>query len=104
MSKIVTVVYEKGVLRPLRPLKLRESQRVRIQLLPDEPVSGRLSDDVKDVVNGLIAAGLMHAPAERDVIPPDPLSTEERKALAARLGRAPGKLISEMVIEDRGER
>lgn len=36
-------------------------------------------------------------------IPPDPVSAEERKALADRLGRAPGKSASEMIIEDRGE-
>lgn len=103
MSEIVTVVYEKGVLRPLRPLKLRESQRVRIQLLPDEPVSRKLSNEVEDVIQDLIVAGLMHARAEQGVIPPDPLSPKERKALADRLGHVPGKLTSEMVIEDRGE-
>jgi len=72
MTEIVTAVYEKGILRPLQPLKLRERQTVRIQIL-------------------------------RDAIPLDPLSTQERQALADRLGSAPGKTASEMVIEDRGE-
>ena len=103
MSKIVTVVYEKGMLRPLRPLELQESQRVRIQLLPDETAPGKLNNEGEDVIQELIVAGLMHGPAEQGAIPTDPLSTEERKALADRLGCAPGKLTSEMVIEDRGE-
>ncbi|MEB3773836.1 MAG: antitoxin family protein [Desulfurococcales archaeon] len=36
MSKVVRVRYEKGVLRPLEPLELREGEEVRIQVLPLE--------------------------------------------------------------------
>ena len=36
MTEIVTAVYEKGILRPLQPLKLRERQTVRIQVLLDD--------------------------------------------------------------------
>ena len=103
MSEIVTAVYENGKLRPLQPLKLRERQTVRIQVLQDEPVQGKPDNEVDEVIQNLIAAGLMRAHPERDAIPPDPLSAEERKELADRLGRAPGKSASEMVIEDRGE-
>lgn len=103
MSEIVTAVYENGKLRPLRPLKLRERQTVRIQVLQDESIAGKPEDEVDEVIQNLIAAGLMRAYPERTVIPPDPLSTEERKELADRLGRVPGKSASEMVIEDRGE-
>jgi len=35
MAEIVTAVYEKGMLRPLQPLNLRERQTVRIQVLSD---------------------------------------------------------------------
>jgi predicted DNA-binding antitoxin AbrB/MazE fold protein len=103
MSEIVTAVYENGKLRPLQPLKLRERQTVRIQVLQDEPIPGKSEDEINEVIQNLIAAGLLRAQLERDVIPPDPLSAEERKELADRLGRAPGKSASEMVIEDRGE-
>ena len=103
MSEIITAVYEKGKLRPLQPLKLRERQTVRIQVLQDEPIPGKPEDEVDEVIQKLIAAGLMRAHPERDVIPPNPLSAEERQELADRLGRAPGKSASEMVIEDRGE-
>ena len=36
MSKVIRVKYEKGVLKPLEPLELREGEEVRIQVLPDE--------------------------------------------------------------------
>ena len=103
MMEIVTAVYEKGMLRPLQPLNLRERQRVRIQVLPEAPdVSEEPEDDTDALIQRLVAKGLMR-PRPRGPIPPDPASAEERKALADRLGRAPGKSASEMVIEDRGE-
>ena len=101
--EIVTAVYEKGVLRLLQPLNLRERQKVRIQVLPEAPdVSEESGDDTDALIQRLVAKGLMR-PRPRGPIPPDPVSAEERKALADRLGRAPGKSASEMIIEDRGE-
>ena len=35
MSKVITAIYEKGLLHPLTPLKLQEYQRVQIQVLPE---------------------------------------------------------------------
>jgi predicted DNA-binding antitoxin AbrB/MazE fold protein len=101
--EIVTAVYEKGVLRPLQPLDLQEQQKVRIQILPEElDVSEESGDNTDALIQRLVAKGLMR-PRPRGPIPPDPVSAEERKALADRLGRAPGKSASEMVIEDRGK-
>ena len=101
--EIVTAVYEKGMLRPLQPLDLQERQKVRIQVLPEAPdVSEESGDDTDALIQRLVAKGLMR-PRPRGPIPPDPVSAEERKALADRLGRAPGKSASEMIIEDRGE-
>ncbi len=101
--EIVTAVYEKGMLRPLRPLDLRERQKVRIQVLPEAPdVSEEPKDGANALIQRLVAKGMMR-PRPRGPIPPDPVSAKERKALAERLGRAPGKSASEMVIEDRGE-
>ncbi len=103
MMEIVTAVYEKGMLRPLQPLNLRERQRVRIRVVPeDSDVSEEPVDDTDALIQRLVAKGLMR-PRPRGPIPPDPVSAEDRKALADRLGRAPGKSASEMVIEDRGE-
>jgi predicted DNA-binding antitoxin AbrB/MazE fold protein len=92
---IIRAVYENWVLRPLRPLKLRERQMVRLQLLPEETEE----DEGDAAVRILVAAGLMRPP-ERATPPPDPVSEEERRALAQRLAQAPGKSLSELVIED----
>jgi predicted DNA-binding antitoxin AbrB/MazE fold protein len=87
MSEIVTAVYEKGKLLPLKPLKLRERQAVRIQVLQDEVVSGKPEDEVDGAIQNLIAAGLMRAHPEQDVIPPHPLSAEGHKqAYIAEIG------------------
>ena len=103
MAEIVTAVYENGLLRPLEPLDLRERQRVRIQVLPEQGgVQGEPQDPIEALIQRLIAEGRMR-PRPSGPIPPDPLSKEERQALADRLGHVPGKPTSEMVIEDRGE-
>jgi len=34
MSQIIDAIYEEGVLKPLKPLNLREQVRVRIQISP----------------------------------------------------------------------
>jgi predicted DNA-binding antitoxin AbrB/MazE fold protein len=96
MSAIVRAVYEQGVLRPLHPLDLREQQRVRIQIWLEE------ASEEEEITRLLVSAGLMRSQPRRDP-PPPPLSDEERRALADRIGRAPGKPVSEIVIEERGE-
>jgi len=102
MAEIVTAIYEDGVLRPLEPLNLRDQQRVRIEVLPEEPGTQPASDPLETLIQKLIAEGRLR-PRPSGPVPPDPLSEEERRALADRLGRVPGKPASEMVIEDRGE-
>ena len=104
MIETVTAIYEKGILRPLQPLNLRERQTVCIQIMPEEPARPEEpADEVEQIIQSLVASGLMYPRPKRDTIPPDPLSAKERQALADRLGCAPGKPASEMVIEDRGE-
>ncbi len=61
------------------------------------------TDEAKEVTQILVAAGLMRAPVDRSSPPPDPVSAQERRELAEILGRAPGKPLSEIVIEERGE-
>ena len=42
MAQVSEAIYERGVLKPLRPLELRENQRVRIIVEPlDEPREDR---------------------------------------------------------------
>jgi hypothetical protein len=88
----------------LTPLALQEHQRVHIQVMPEGQAQEveEENDECSEVVNVLIAAGLVQ-PKPKGPVPPDPLSREERQALADRLGSVPGKSASEMVIEDRGE-
>ena len=115
MSETVTAVYEKGVLRPLQPLNLQEQQRVRIQVLPDEPVtkgdpgaeaevSAAKETSVDELVQRLVAKGWMRPRPKPEDVPPDPVAAEERLRLADKLGRAPGKPLSEIIIGERGER
>jgi len=85
--------------QPLTPLNLREHQTARVQVLPDDAAK----DEGAEAVRILVAAGLMRPP-ERMSPPPDPVSGEDRRALAERLARASGKPLSEVIIEDRGER
>jgi predicted DNA-binding antitoxin AbrB/MazE fold protein len=99
MAEIVTAVYERGVLRPLQPLNLREGQRVCIQAVPEMMEE----DEGEEMVRLLVTAGLMRPRPRMDTLPPDPVSEAERHALAERLGQAPGKPLSQIVIEDRGE-
>ena len=97
MGDILTAVYENGVLRPLEPVSLRERQTVRIQVLAEDS-----SDSTDQVIRSLIASGaLTPPPGHSDVALP---TDAERRALADRLGRAPGKMLSEIIIEERGPR
>ena len=96
MAEIVTAVYEKGVLRPLQPLDLRENQTVRLQVLPEEP-----ADEAEEVIQILVKAGLLTPPPGRSEV--DPIPEEEHRELAERLGKVPGKPLSEIIIEERGE-
>ena len=99
MLEIITAMYEEGVLRPTRPLDLREHQRVRLQLLPAE-----WTDEAEEIIGLLLAAGLVRQPPTRAPKPPDPVSPEERRRIAEILGKAKGKSLSEIVPDDRGPR
>jgi hypothetical protein len=48
----------------------------------------------------LVEAGTLTPPPGRSDV--EPISEEERRELVNRRGRAPGKRLSEIIIEDRG--
>jgi predicted DNA-binding antitoxin AbrB/MazE fold protein len=99
MSEIVTAVYEDGVLRPTEPLKLQEHQRVRLQVWLEDAV-----EDERQLIQQLVAAGLMRsATTSKSSPPPDPVSEAERREIAEMMGRAPGKPLSEIILEERGK-
>lgn len=97
MDSTLTAIYEDGVLRPLQPVPLRERQKVRIQLLPDEP-----DDAVDRVLQTLLASGALTAPSGHSDV--KPMTDAKRRKLADRLGNLPGKPLSEIIIEERGPR
>ena len=47
MSKIVRAKYEKGVLKPLEPIELRDGEEVRVR------IERRLRDRLKDLIGVL---------------------------------------------------
>ena len=98
MTESVTAVYENGVLRPLRPLKLRERQTVRLQIVADEPTE----PEDEAAIRMLVEAGILTPPPGHSDV--EPISEQERRELADKLGRVPGKPLSQIIIEDRGER
>ena len=100
MNETVRAVYEKGVLRPLRPLHLRERQTVQLQIVTDEPAES--ANEAEAAIRLLVAAGQLTPPPRHPNIAPVP--EQARHELADRLGHAPGKPLSEIIIEDRGER
>lgn len=96
MSEIVTAIYENGVLKPTRPLALKERQTVRLRIEEDSPTAER------DMVIRLLEnAGLIHRSNHDQPAPTNPVSEEERRQLAEALGKIPGKPLSEIIIEDR---
>jgi predicted DNA-binding antitoxin AbrB/MazE fold protein len=88
---VITAVYEKGVLRPLKPLPLAEKQTVRIQIMEDDPE--------KQIIQELIALGLITPPSRKATV--KPVSEAELRAIADRLGRAAQRPLSEIIIEER---
>lgn len=108
MTEMVTVtaVYENGVLRPMRRLDLRERQTVQIQILAQEPgappeVETEAERELERILQSLEDAGLLASPTGYSDA--EPITDQERRELAEELGRAPGKLLSEIILEDRGE-
>ncbi|WP_374685752.1 antitoxin family protein [Promineifilum sp.] len=99
MAEIITAVYEKGVLRPLQPLSLEEQEHVDLQILARER-----DGEVERLLARLVAEGILAPrPSPEELEGIEPISEEELRQLAEEVGRIPGKSLSEMVIEDRGE-
>ena len=96
MPKIITAIYENGVLRPFNPLPLQEHQTVRIQVLPEDSVA-----ELERITQSLATAGLITPPPCRSDV--EPVSEDAWRELTEKLKAIPGKLLSEILIEERGE-
>jgi predicted DNA-binding antitoxin AbrB/MazE fold protein len=97
MPQSITAVYEQGVLRPLEPLSLPENQKVRIRIDMEKQ-----KDLGGNVFQFLIDIGRLTPPSGQSKVNPIPLAKRNRAADI--LGQAAKKPVSEIIIEDRGER
>ena len=95
MTDVLTAVYENGILRPLGPVKLRERQTVRLQVIADEP-----TDEADQIIQKLAGAGLLSLPPGYSSV--KPISEDKRREVATHLGHASGKPLSEVIMEERG--
>lgn len=100
MSKIITAVYENGVLRPLSPVPLLPGSTVRLQVLVEEPATEEPANEEEQIIQSLVAAGVLTPPPHRDDI--EPVSEEAWRELSEKLAQRPGKPLSEIIIESRG--
>jgi predicted DNA-binding antitoxin AbrB/MazE fold protein len=89
----IAVVYEKGVLRPLRPLHLPERTQLEIYIVPPHKTTGTEAEKVYQL---LVQAGLTrpHSPIEVDEV----TETERRQAADAYGQAGP---LSELIIAER---
>jgi predicted DNA-binding antitoxin AbrB/MazE fold protein len=94
----ITAIFENGILRPLNPLFLEEGQQVRLQVLPELPVS---EDELAIALQPLVASGLLINPSS-DAQANDVLEVDLRQLVEGL--RSSEKPLSEIIIEDRGER
>ena len=92
MGVIVTAVYEKGVLRPLRPLQLADNQTVTIEVIAESEESR--------LIRELVASHVLTPPPGTAEAP---LSIEERLALADRVAQFIDRPLSELIIAERRE-
>jgi predicted DNA-binding antitoxin AbrB/MazE fold protein len=97
MSHMVTAIYEQGVLHPLTPLNLSEHQRVSIEIVPENP-----QETIKQTLQMLSKMGRLTPPRRQaqEVV----MSEAERVQLSRKLGKGIQKPLSEIILEERGER
>jgi len=63
---------------------------------------GEISAEEDDpIIQLMVKAGLVRPRRLKKLPPPDPVSEEERRKLAEKLGQAPGRLLSEIIISER---
>jgi len=96
MSETITVIYERGVLRPLKPLALPESTRVEIQIV-SQPSAGQEKDRVRQA---LLDAGIIQPRT-----PTKPLQSVSEELLAeAASALAEAGPLSDLIIAERDGR
>lgn len=97
MSRVITAIYEHGALQPLSPLDLQEHQRVNVQIVPEQP-----QETIEELLHWLSCLGCLTPPCQQ--AQEAPVSEAERVHLAHILGKVTRKPLSEVILEERGER
>ena len=99
MPETIRAVYENGVLRPLHPVSLSESEHVCLEVVfrvpPVEP-------EVRQQIQTLLEKASQQVKIRKPTGKVDPAVEAERHQLAEELGKIPGKPLSEIAIEQRG--
>ncbi len=95
MSTLISAIYENGIIRPLQPLALPEGQSLQIQIVMDESMT-----ELRRITQVLETSGILTPPPYASHIEPVPES--QWRELTERLKALPGKLLSEIIIEERG--
>jgi len=97
MGQAITAMYEKGVLRPLLPLRLKEHSLVQIQVISEPPAE---EAEREDVLRVLLEAGVIrpHPPA------PQRAPVDEGRLEAARKALGAAGPLSELIIAERDGR
>ena len=96
MVTTITAVYENGVLRPLKPLLLKEQQEVQLQILE---VSA--TDEAAQAVQVLVSLGALKPPLGASEVAS--VTGQERRLLSLQLGQALTKPVSDYILEERGD-
>lgn len=94
MGQTITAIYEHGVLRPLKPLKLRERARVEILVVSESPSRTEEREELRCI---LLEAGIIKP---HPSVPLRVAADEARLATARKEMGATGPL-SELIIADR---
>ena len=90
MTQQVDAIYENGILRPLQPLDLKESVRVRLSVSAENPDP---NDDIVD--HAMVAYARAHVAGLENI----PTHAEVRKMLSKMKGS-----LSATIISERGDR
>jgi len=97
MGQAITAMYEKGVLRPLMPLRLKDRSLVQIQVI-SEPQTEEAERE--EALQALLEAGVIrrHPPA------PQRVPVDEGRLEAARKALGAAGPLSELIIAERDSR
>ncbi len=96
MPEIIIAIYENGVLRPLKPLPLQEHQTMQIQIVSEDS-----EEELKQITPFLVTAELLTPPRRCNDV--KPVSEVAWRELTEKLKAIPGKPLSEIMIEERGD-